>query len=297
MFQTAFLLAMTLALQVHLTSSWSFMSQDTKIKIKPDDWDTEENKRIYEENCGKLLLWLLCKINTAIKNILDTSFDFFKSVCGRDETHNFKPWSVFILALLKKTDKRRLNHMRRCVGTLINSNMVVTSHKCLVQQLNQTINIYNAWINNFTLPLDRFFVTRNILIQNDLFPVKDIILNTRYAYNEVKEIFPGSDMAILVLKDTNVLQKMIPICLPEYKRDINVLYQIGYFYGVGGVYENDITEETRTANGVPILSGPECDDEQGGVHYHLKASLESFCIRYPTLAPVGFQIIRSLIHH
>ncbi len=229
----------------------------------------------------------LCKISIHISDL----------VCGQDESYDLKPWSIYVFALTNASVTQELKHIRRCMGTLINSNMVITSHKCLVQQLNQTINIYNAWINNFTLPLDRFIATRDYLPTQGYFLVKDIILNTRYAFNEVKGIFPGSDVAILILNDTdiNILDTMAPVCLPEYDRDLNVIYQTGYFYGVGGLLEYDITVETRKATDVPILSGPECDEEMGGVYYHLESSNESFCIRYPALAPVCIYILQPIL--
>ncbi len=176
--------------------------------------------------------------------------------------------------------------------------MVITSHKCLFEKFNQSINIYNAWINNVTFfPLERFAVTITSYPWDGVFMVKNIILHTRYAVNQVKGIFPESDVAILVLNDTdvNVLDTLTPVCLPEYKRDLNVIYQTGYFYGAGGLLgSDDITVEKRRASSVPILSGPECDEERGGVEIHQKASNESFCIRYPTLAPVCVLIFQQI---
>lgn len=143
-----------------------------------------------------------------------------------------KPWQIFVLATLEDE--------LLCTGTIITSNLLVTSHACL-QLANRRYNVYDAWFpksdkgRNVHQPTS-YAVSR---YSNDAvrtpFSVVGVFFNYRHGVNLATRSDPGDDLVLFQVEphfSAYPSLKLRPICLPTLS-DLtnNLVSQKAYYLG------------------------------------------------------------------
>lgn len=154
--------------------------------------------------------------------------------CGVSNTTGTwkKPWLVYV-------------HTKRvsCPGTIINSNLIVTSHKCLLLHPGR-MRVMD--LLKFTYGEQRIARESEITVTSSLnrsatgaikFPIVSIWYNPVYAQSSDANSFPEQDM-VLIQTNADFLSQAgyNPICVPAYEDDKKISFKSGlrgYFRNPG----------------------------------------------------------------
>lgn len=215
-------------------------------------------------------------------------------------------WLIFVHAQRRSSPQHPPSPI--CTGTILTSNLVATSHECLLLE-GKKLQIYDTWnahrenrIKNVVNSSEITLATTKDPWTNGgtTYKVKDIILNTRYAINTAsfRRNYMADNLALLVV-DGNLFEKgHNSVCLPVWKDGGNggsgdAVHQMGLFYDLGQTQKNVSSGQPRNLEEkLVILDGKECDKE---VKTPMKAMSETLCVRYVGHPVVSFYHSLNLV--
>lgn len=156
------------------------------------------------------------------------------------------PWNVYI-----QISHNKVPH-KTCPGTIVASDLIVTSHKCLVLQ-NRRMRLYD--ILNFkdveseplrNIPkIEDMAVTTTKKLQGTTtqsFQVVDILYNPQYTLSSELEEFPENDLALIKIKDSLLSSNRVPVCIPSYDGAAHVHNVAGTFYAYSAYVKTSAPE-------------------------------------------------------
>ncbi|CAL8080533.1 unnamed protein product [Orchesella dallaii] len=200
-----------------------------------------------------------------------------------------KRWNLYVHAKIAEAPTR----IKTCTGTIIASNLIVTSHKCLTLE-GKEMNVYDMWkpkggSNNVVVDKDNYLVTKrfwNNIPAGKEYPVKEIIFNAHYAHNSAqKERYPTNDIMIIVLEeDLFANGTHVPICVPPFSENLQseILGQKAMYYGAGRGTDSLLElRENLIIRGGSKLYG--CDHEEN--NFEDVSIYKTLCIDYTGVAP------------
>lgn len=174
---------------------------------------------------------------------------------------------------------------KHCTATIITSNLIATSHKCLTLVATKKIQVYDTWNPRPKLTADHaknLVTPEMITLSSDTSPtnnsvkVKNIILNTHYALSTiVSDGVIDDDLALLVIDGNLFKQGYSPVCIPTWKEGQNsdVIHQSAKYYDLM------LITQMRQGEHSVIVSGADCNanlKKSPGV----MVSNDSLCVQY-----------------
>ncbi|CAL8080529.1 unnamed protein product [Orchesella dallaii] len=207
---------------------------------------------------------------------------------GTDQERQDKPWNLYVHS---KTAPG--TGLKTCTGTIIASNLIVTSHKCLTLE-GKEMNIYDVWkpqggSHNMVDKSDVYVTSKfdNNYPSGAKYTVKDIIFNVNYAYKSaLRKKYLANDILIIVLEeDLFANQAHVSICVPPFTESLSssIVDQKAVYYGAGKPGEASSLLEIR--NDLVIRGGSNiegCAEEAD--HENITAP-KTFCVSYIGEAP------------
>lgn len=173
------------------------------------------------------------------------------------------PWTVYVHSKAQS-----------CPGTVVNSNLVVTSHACLLVDPDGTrMRIADLFQFRYgpksTHRKEEIRVTST---QNETasgaqtFRVVNVQFNPRFARSSELKMFPEHDMVIIQVKEDLLSVGFRPVCVPSYDESMKNSFQLsgkfrGYFRRNGSIEDSIIgtihkkdkcTEDSKSKSNVAV---------------------------------------------
>lgn len=156
--------------------------------------------------------------------------------CGINEwTKDGKPsWVLFIL----KKDATTSSHRHLCTGSIITSNLLATSHKCL-EAAGKAFNVYDIWepAHGSRNMIDKSDIIISTHLENvtNFFSIVQIIYNYRFGVSSATKSDPEDDIVLIQVHPDfkSVSPELSPICIPPAhdKRLGNLVDQHPFYMG------------------------------------------------------------------
>lgn len=153
--------------------------------------------------------------------------------CGLEGPTGTHPWNVYVIVFGNHSSTLA------CTGTLITTNLVLTSHECL-EAPGKHFNVYDAWepgksINMVNITRVAVFTNHSLSEKGVGWFVSKVVYNSWFGTLSATKGPPQDDLVILELPEDFRIKApfLAPICIQEcYDRVENMVGSGAYHYGI-----------------------------------------------------------------
>lgn len=297
------LVILSVALLVHVATACMFKATESNTNLDKGSfmWEEENNERNSTSMCGK---FFNCQIfNCSDRSHFTVSCDYcYLTGCGEGNSS----WRFFVH--IDEADQHRV-----CLGTLVTSNLMVTSHRCVTK--GGHLNIFDTWKKSGSsnvVDKDMIKVSKEIAPGGLMWRVEEVVYNPHYIISVSTGNFPDDDVLLFKITISNHgttlwQEKMLPVCLPQpgnIQLD-DVLYRNATFFSINKreeVARRLLRNETQhgdemMSEEVVIVKASDCILETLQGDQFVDASTHTLCVRLRFTTPVRRSLAQVSWHN